>query len=86
LNDRLQSDVLLITDGDITDITSVILSAKKSGHRLFIVGVGNSPAESHLRRLADATKGACDFVATSEALNQRFCACSTAYVHRISTQ
>ncbi|WP_423680242.1 VWA domain-containing protein [Undibacterium sp. WLHG33] len=68
LNDQLQSDVLLITDGDITDITSVILSAKKSGHRLFIVGVGNSPAESHLRRLADATKGACDFVATSEAV------------------
>ncbi|WP_423708400.1 VIT domain-containing protein [Undibacterium sp. WLX3042] len=68
LNDLLQSDVLLITDGDISDIASVILSAKKSGHRLFIVGVGNSPAESHLRRLADATKGACDFVATSEAV------------------
>ncbi|WP_423708759.1 VIT and vWA domain-containing protein [Undibacterium sp. WLX3042] len=68
LNEKVRSDVLMITDGDITDIQSVILAAEKSGHRLFIVGVGNSPAESHLRRLADATKGACDFVATSEAV------------------
>lgn len=62
------SDVLLITDGEINSIDSVIASAKASGHRVFIVGIGSSPAESHLRRLAQATGGACDFVAPGEAV------------------
>lgn len=62
------SDVLMITDGEIADIDSVIESARASGHRVFIVGIGSSPAESHLRRLAQATGGACDFVAPGEAV------------------
>lgn len=62
------SDVLIVTDGEIEAIDSTINSAKSSGHRLFIVGIGSSPAESHLRRLAEATGGACDFVAPGEAV------------------
>lgn len=62
------SDVLLVTDGEISAIDSTIEAAKKSGHRLFVVGIGSSPAESHLRRLAEATCGACDFVAPGEAV------------------
>jgi Ca-activated chloride channel family protein len=62
------SDVLMITDGEIANIDSVIESARTSGHRVFIVGIGSSPAESHLRRLAQATGGACDFVAPGEAV------------------
>lgn len=62
------SDVLMITDGEIANIDSVIASAKASGHRVFIVGIGSSPAETHLRRLAQATGGACDFVAPGEAV------------------
>lgn len=60
------SDVLLITDGEIEAIDRTIESAQQSAHRLFIVGIGSSPAEAHLRRLADATGGACDFVAPGE--------------------
>jgi Ca-activated chloride channel family protein len=61
-----QADVLLVTDGQIQAIDSVIAAAKASGHRMFIVAIGSSPAESHLRRLAQATGGACDFVAPGE--------------------
>jgi Ca-activated chloride channel family protein len=61
-------DVLLVTDGEIHAIDSTVAAAKASGHRLFIVGVGTSPAESHLRRLAEATGGACDFVTAGEAV------------------
>ena len=68
ISQTITSDVLLITDGEISGIDSTIQSAKASGHRLFIVGVGSSPAESHLRRLAEATGGACDFVAPGEAI------------------
>ncbi len=64
----MSSDVLVVTDGEISAIDSTIESAKASGHRLFVVGIGSSPAESHLRRLADATGGACDFVAPGEAV------------------
>jgi Ca-activated chloride channel family protein len=60
------SDVLLVTDGQIEAIDGVIAAATASGHRLFIVAIGSSPAESHLRRLALATGGACDFVAAGE--------------------
>ena len=62
------SDVLLITDGEISQIDAAIESAQRSGHRLFVVGIGSSPAESHLRRLAEATKGVCEFVAPGEAV------------------
>ena len=64
----VSSDILLVTDGEISAIDSTIVSAKESGHRLFVVGIGSSPAEIHLRRLAEATGGACDFVAPGEAV------------------
>ena len=68
LAQTVSSDILLVTDGEISAIDNTIASAKKSGHRLFIVGIGSSPAETHLRRLAEATGGACDFVAPGEAV------------------
>ena len=61
-------DVLLVTDGEISAIDSTLDAAEQSGHRLFIVGIGSSPAETHLRRLAEASGGACDFVAPGEAV------------------
>lgn len=64
----VSSDLLLVTDGEISAIDSTIEAAKVSGHRLFIVGIGSSPAEAHLRRLAEATGGTCDFVAPGEAV------------------
>lgn len=64
----VSSDILLVTDGEISAIDSTIESAKDSGHRLFVVGIGSSPSETHLRRLAEATGGACDFVAPGEAV------------------
>ncbi|SFU95841.1 Ca-activated chloride channel family protein [Paenacidovorax caeni] len=68
LAQTVSSDILLVTDGEISAIDSTIESAKDSGHRLFVVGIGSSPAETHLRRLAEATGGACDFVASGEAV------------------
>ena len=61
-----QCDILLITDGEIYGIDEVIDVARKSKHRVFIVAIGASPAETHLRRLASATGGHCDFVAPGE--------------------
>lgn len=66
LSSQAPADVLLVTDGDIHDIDHVIELAKASKHRLFIVGIGASPSESHLRRMAEETLGACDFVAPGE--------------------
>ena len=52
LAQTVSSDVLLITDGEISAIDKTIDAAKNSGHRLFVVGIGSSPAEGLLRRLA----------------------------------
>jgi Ca-activated chloride channel family protein len=61
-------DVLLITDGQIYDTDAVIEQAKASKHRVFTVGIGSSPSDNLLRRLAVQTNGACDFVAEGEAV------------------
>ena len=66
ISSKEPADVLLVTDGDIHAIDHVIELAKESKHRLFIVGIGASPSESHLRRMAEETLGACDFVAPGE--------------------
>ena len=56
------ADLLLITDGDIWDTNNVIESARRSGHRVFAIGVGSSPAESLLRKIAEESGGACEFI------------------------
>lgn len=61
-------DVLLITDGQIHGVDLMIKKAKDSKHRVFSVGIGSSPSENLLRRLAVETNGACDFVAAGEAV------------------
>jgi Ca-activated chloride channel family protein len=62
------ADVLLITDGEVWDTQRMIASAQRSGHRVFVIGVGSSPAEAVLRHLAEATGGACEFATPGEAL------------------
>ncbi|MBD5647290.1 MAG: VWA domain-containing protein [Desulfovibrio sp.] len=58
--------VLVITDGDVWEVESIIAAAKKSGHRIFVIGVGCAPAESLLRNMAEQTGGACEFVSPGE--------------------
>jgi Ca-activated chloride channel family protein len=61
-----KADVLLITDGEVWDTNNIIAEAKKSGHRIFAIGVGTSPAETLLRELAEMTGGACELVSPKE--------------------
>ena len=60
--------LLLITDGDIWDHQGVIRAARQSGHRIFNIGVGSSPAESLLRELTEITGGVCEFVTPNEPM------------------
>ena len=60
------ADVLLITDGEVWATESLVAAARRSGHRIFAIGVGSAPAESLLRRLADETGGACELVTPNE--------------------
>jgi len=62
------ADVLLVTDGEIWQAQEMIAAARSSGHRVFAIGVGSSPAEGVLRSLAEATGGACEFATPGEAL------------------
>ena len=66
--DSAGADVLLVTDGEIWDAQQMIAAARASGHRIFAIGVGASPAEGVLRSLAEATGGACEFATPGEAL------------------
>lgn len=65
---RESADVLLLTDGEVWQAEKMIAAAKASGHRVFAIGVGSSPAEGVLRSLAEATGGACEFATPGEAL------------------
>ena len=62
------ADVLLITDGEIWQAEEMITAARRSGHRVFAIGVGSAPAEGVLRSLAESTGGACEFATPGEAL------------------
>lgn len=61
-----RGDVLLITDGDVWDVENIVEKAKKSGQRVFTVGVGMALGENLLRRLAEGTGGACELVTEAE--------------------
>jgi Ca-activated chloride channel family protein len=68
--DQEPFDVLLITDGEVWDISATVESAKSSGHRIFAIGVGSSPGESLLRLLAEQTGGAALFVNPNEDMTE----------------
>ncbi len=60
------ADVLIITDGEVFGIDALVASAQRSRQRVFAVGIGSAPAEGVLRQLAEATGGACEFIAPDE--------------------
>ena len=64
-------DLLLITDGEVWDTRRAVDDARRSGHRIFTVGVGSSVAEPFVRTLAKATGGACELVAPREDMAER---------------
>jgi Ca-activated chloride channel homolog len=68
---EIAPDILLITDGEVFGAKDQYSQAKRSGHRIMTVGVGLSAAESVVKRLADATGGACEIVTPSEDMAER---------------
>ncbi len=61
-------DILLITDGEVWNVEELTDQAQHSGCRLFTVGVGAAVAEGLVRRLAETTDGACEFVHPNEGM------------------
>lgn len=51
------SAILLITDGEVWDNKAIIETARKSGRRIFILGVGMAPYGSLLTKMAETTGG-----------------------------
>lgn len=64
-------DLLLITDGEVWNSSSIVARARESGHRIFTVGVGSAVAEAFVRALADVTGGACELVAPRDDMAAR---------------
>ena len=58
--------MLLITDGHIWQVKDLVESAKRTGHRIFVIGVGAAPSGNVLTELANQTGGACEFVTENE--------------------
>ncbi|HEV8552722.1 MAG TPA: VWA domain-containing protein [Casimicrobiaceae bacterium] len=81
------ADILLISDGEIMAADSVVAKARGARQRLFVVGIGSAPAEAVLRRLAEATGGACEFVAPKEdveaGIMRMFCRLRSPRVERV---
>ncbi|MDR1053950.1 MAG: VWA domain-containing protein, partial [Planctomycetaceae bacterium] len=65
--DAPSAQVLLITDGEVWNSAGVTNSAKISGHRVFVVGVGASSAEHTLNNLAKETGGAYESISPNES-------------------
>jgi len=67
----LSSDLLLITDGEVWNHEQIVEDARKSGHRIFTVGVGSAVSEAFVRRIAETTLGACELVSPRENMSER---------------
>ena len=65
------TDVLLITDGEVWQAEPVMARARRSGCRVFTVGVGSAVAEAFLRQLGNETGGTCELVAPGEGMAER---------------
>ncbi len=63
-----EADVLIITDGEVWDAQRIVDNARRSGHRVYALGVGSAPAESLLREMAESTGGACEFATPHESM------------------
>lgn len=60
------SDILLITDGEVDGLDTMVSTAVNSQHRLFIVAIGCDAKESLLSTVAQQTGGAVEFVTRGE--------------------
>ena len=65
------ADVFVVTDGEVSDWEAVVEEAKRSGHRVFTVGVGSAVSEAFVRGLAAGTGGACELVSPREGMAER---------------
>jgi len=61
-----EADVLVITDGAVWGVQDLLARTRRSGHRIYALGVGSAPAESLLSEVAQDTGGACEFVTPNE--------------------
>lgn len=82
-----QADILLITDGQVSQIKGMIRSLKKAKHRIFAIGVGSAPAESKLAALAEASGGECLLVSPGEdfrtAIDRLMTRMRTPQIHKL---
>ncbi|NNE34320.1 MAG: VWA domain-containing protein [Rhodothermales bacterium] len=65
------ADIFLVTDGEVSSWKPVVQEAKRSGHRIFTVGVGSAVSEAFLRTLAADTGGNCELVSPREGMADR---------------
>ena len=65
------ADIFLVTDGEVFSWESVVQAAKRSGHRIFTVGVGSAVSEAFVRGLAADTGGECELVSPREGMADR---------------
>jgi Ca-activated chloride channel homolog len=65
------ADIFLVTDGEVSSWDVVVQEAKRSGHRIFTVGVGNAVSEAFVRGLATETGGECELVSPREGMADR---------------
>lgn len=60
------ASILLITDGEVWEIESIVATARRKGHQVFIIGVGSSPSGSLVGELAKVTGGAFEIASPGE--------------------
>jgi Ca-activated chloride channel family protein len=62
-------DVILITDGETYGVDSVATRAVKSGHRIYPMVIGYTPADGQLQKLAQLTGGFCEVITPNERID-----------------
>ena len=68
---KIQQDILLITDGETVEWEKIVARCVKANHRFFTVGVGSSVSEKFIRTLARRTGGGAELVSPNGEMVER---------------
>lgn len=60
------ADILLLTDGEIWEVEPILKTARDSGSRVFVLGIGMTPAGAVLGKLAELTGGRAEITMPAE--------------------
>lgn len=67
--DKCQREIILLTDGDVTNTEDVLAMAKICGGRIFSIGIGSAPSTALIHGVARTTTGFGEYIKSADQIS-----------------